>query len=105
MPPSMILARRTEKWTRFSVATDAPARGMEHRINPKSGSHFSVRCSRAPRPSVAISSRFGSRRIFGGEPDDRAEGLLGGHMGASWRELFPLTRNQLSTLFSTLFNG
>ena len=34
------LARRTEKWTRFSVATDAPARGMEHRINPNRGSHF-----------------------------------------------------------------
>ena len=28
------LARRTEKWTRFSVATDAPASWMEHRIIP-----------------------------------------------------------------------
>src|SRR3954468_1932958 len=46
------LARRTEKWTRFSVATDAPARGMEHRINPKSGSHFSVRCSKQSRELV-----------------------------------------------------
>ena len=27
-------ARRTEKWPRFSVATDAPARGREHRIGP-----------------------------------------------------------------------
>src|SRR4051794_2665136 len=40
------LARRTEKWTRFSVPTDAPAREMERRMIPKSGIHFSVRCSR-----------------------------------------------------------
>src|SRR4051794_26696271 len=58
--PARGMERRTEKWTRFSVATDAPARGMEHRINPKSGSHFSVRCSSAPRavPSSLVGAHL-----------------------------------------------
>jgi hypothetical protein len=39
------LAHRAEKWTRFSALSDALFSKGEHRMDPKSGFHFWVRCS------------------------------------------------------------
>ncbi len=41
------LAHRADKWTRFSALNDAQLSRREHRMDPKSGFHFWVRCSRS----------------------------------------------------------
>jgi hypothetical protein len=64
------LAHRAEKWTRFSAPDDALFTTSEHRIDPKSGIHFWVRCS---RDATAGRSRRtqGRRPVSSGTAGDR----------------------------------